>query len=170
MDNTHLPLSDVKDFLQTLGYKWNGEIVKNGELTTATNLKDFAEDRYLTSLQLHSKNLLIPELKDVIITPTSFTFYNQTIGSDIDALIEYEIDKDYTEQWVVYLAKKYGKSYQDYVKKLCKKMKNESFTRAKNELDKITDLKKGILNSLKQKLKHYQKLEELVSNVDEFQK
>ncbi|MFQ6724163.1 MAG: hypothetical protein ACLRFE_02385 [Clostridia bacterium] len=171
MNNSiNITLDDVKDFLSAVGHTWNGNVIINDETTKATSLNDFKYARTLTAMKLHN-NQDEKEIKDVVITPTSFIFYQQTFDhSDIDATFEYEVETDYTELWVKFLLKKYGNNYKDYVKKLCKIMRQQEVNKAKYEFDRIKEIKKDIIRKLKVKLNFYQKLEDLVDNVYELKK
>ena len=123
-NNFNITLDDVKDFLSTLGYAWNGAIILNGGCGCAEDLSDFNNNReMLTSMRLHTPEGAM--IKDVMITGISFTFYNKSLDhSDIDATMEYEVEKDHTEQWIQFLLQRYGNNYRNYVKKLCKRMKH----------------------------------------------
>ena len=171
MDNKiNIDLSDVKCFLQTLNYTWNGKVKLNNSIQQVTSFDDLDGNRdVLTSLILLEDDARV--CKDVVITETSFVFYQQTLDlMDIDATFEYEVEIDYTEQWVRFLAHEYGKQYKDYVKQLCKKMRQLEVNKAKHEFDKIKEIKSEIIRKLKTKLCHLQKLEDIVDNVEELKK
>ena len=173
MNNTiNISLDDVKDFLKTLGYEWNGLIVKNNMCTHARDLSDFKSNTTLTTLRLQLPKFNNDKIlfKDALITKTDFIFYQETIGSDIDDICEYEVETDYTEQWVKFLIQRHGEQYKDYVKILCKTLKQQEINNAKREVDKIKRTKLEIMRKLKEKLLKWKKLEELVDNTTEFKK
>ena len=171
MDNTfNMTLDDVKDFLSILGYSWNGAIIKDNRTINVDKFENYSNDfKNIVPIKL-SYNDEKP-VKDIKITPTSFEFYLKSIDlDDIDAVWEYEVDTDYTEQWVKFLLNTYGEDYKNYVKKYCKSTKQIEVNKAKHEFDKIKEIKTEILRKLKAKLHHIQKLEDLVNNTNELKK
>ena len=170
MNNINITLDDVKQFLQTIGYTWENEAFINNKWQAVTDICDLDMNRDVpTTLKLYQNGN--PVCNEVAINPISFTFYKQSFNhSDIDYIVNYEVETDYTEQWIKFLLQTYGKDYRNYVNRLCKKMRNDAVNTAKYEFDKIAIIKKDLLNKLKVKLKYCQKLEDLVNNEQEFTK
>ena len=170
MKNTiNISLDDVKDFLFIQGYVWNGAIIFNNKRTYASEFKQLGKERSdLTALKLHNSEKSF--FKSVAIDETTFTLYNETIGSDIDDTFDYELDKDLSEQWVKFLVQRYGNTYRKQVKDLCKQMREKEIKTNRASLEKIRLIKLDIIRRLKHNLNHYSDIEKWLDETNEFKK
>lgn len=162
----NLTLDDVKDFLYTQGYDWKGGIIYNNQHTYATDIKQLDGQRgdyTILKLQTPEKRVLNP----VVVDDTAFTFYVETISSDIDDTFEYESAQDLSEQWVKFLVQRYGNAYRKHVKDLCKQNRKNEIETTKSSLEKIRFIKLDIIRRLKNNLNRYEDVEKWLEDTNE---
>jgi len=167
--NINISLDDVKDFLQTQGYTWKNVIIFNNDKTSAVEFNQLNGQRGdLTILKLHTSKEVV--FKPTVINETTFTFYNEILGSDIDDTFDYELEQDLSELWVKFLAQRYGELYHDYVKNLCRSMRKKEIETDRDRLAKISLIKRDIIKNLRAKLTRFENIEEWLKEVTELKK
>ena len=115
-------VDDVQAFLRSGGLKWDKTIITDRGKIPATRLKDLALD--------HGNPVAIPTIDrsnnlnsiNIAVNPISFVTYVESFDySDIDAVIEFVVENDFSNQWINFLVKRYGKDYQEYAEKFYSK-------------------------------------------------
>ena len=163
-------VDDVQAFLKTGGLKWDKTIVTKEGKVPAKRLNDLALKNN-TPVDIRtidrSNN---PTSLNIAVSPIHFATYVSTFDySDIDAVLDYIVEQDYSKEWINYLLSTYGKDYRDYVSKLCKHEKNLLVLNTHKKIEDLNARKKAVLKEHEENLNYYNNIEKMVySNTDSF--
>lgn len=158
-----ISINDVQDFLRSGGLKWDKTILTDEGKAQATRLKDLAlkrNDPVAIPTIDRSGN---PNIMNIAVNPISFITYRESFDySDIDAVLEFVVENDFSEQFIKFLVKKYGKTYQDYAEKFCKREKSRLVLDTYEKVERLDAQKREILKTYEAELKKYNNVENLI--------
>ena len=100
---------------------------------------------------------------NIAVDPISFLTYVQTFDySDIDEVIEYDVDNNFSNQWINFLVDKYGKEYQDFAVEFCESRKRLLVLRTDGYLSVLEAEKQRLLDKREEELAKYNDAENFI--------
>ena len=151
-----ISIDDVQEFLSTtVGLVWDKKIVSNHSVSHAMVLEDLTlqngDPVTIRTVDLNGERQLV----NIGVTPLSFATYVESFDySDIDALIEFVVEDDFSDQWINFLAKKYGEEYGSYATGLCEEQRRLIIEESAEKLEEVKLIEKMIWDNHKKGMKN----------------
>ena len=161
-------IDDIKEFLSTYGYSWNGKIVTRSSCVTAKSFDTFVNDAYndnytYIKLEKNSEKVIYP----VRITSTLFEIYDECyVWGDIDSP-SYEKIVDWSNQWRKFLFTKYGKEYQTHLRNTAKQQKHRIIADMTAQINRLKEKRHEISVDAKNEIEKCNEMEQLASSFDQ---
>ena len=150
-----ITIDDVQAFLKTGGLMWDKTIITEQGKVPASKLKDISSQSNPVAIHAIDRSNNLVDM-NISVDPISFLTYVQTFDPfDIDAVIEYEVENDLTNQWIKFLVDKYGKEYQDFAVKFCESRKRLLVLRTDGYLSVFEAEKRRLLDKHGEELAKY---------------
>lgn len=165
-DKFKISIDDVQEFLSTtVGLVWDKKIVSNHSISHAMVLEDLTlpngDPVTIRTVDLNGERKLV----NIGVTPLSFATYIEELDClDIDALIEFAIEDDFSDQWINFLAKKYGKEYGSYATGLCEEQRSLIVDESAEKLEEVKLIKQMILDNLKEEMGKYRNIQNKINS------
>lgn len=161
-------IDDVKEFLNTRGYNWDGKIITRSGLVAPKSFDTFADDAYnenytYIKLQKGADVLINP----VCISSTLFEIYDEYYDwGDIDDPSREKI-ADWSTEWRQFLFAKYGKEYQSHLRNSAKLYKHRIIADMTSKIKKLKEQRHQVANDAKNEIAKCNQMEQLADSFDQ---
>lgn len=155
-----ITLNDVKQFINTLGYTWNGDVFIDTDFVKAENFNQLNSTEPQSIILHHGRK---KEYMSVIIDEAHFKSYNYYYDfGDIDDPC-FKLADDYSDQWQKFLFNKYGKQYQQHLLSYSKSNKERIIANLVKEINRLKQERHAVSINAKNEIEKYNNLEKIAN-------